>query len=82
MKVWITKHALTQGIYSAEVIEIKDQMVVVVCIGGMNDRDLFFGEGKDWHRTEELAKKRANKMVAAKITNVNKQLEKLKKMSF
>jgi len=43
---------------------------------------MYFGEGKDWHRTKESAIKRAEKMKINKIANVKKQLEKLKEMKF
>jgi len=84
-KVWITKYALTQGIFEVEVefpsyadVDNDKNYVKVV----KNQGEGYFGEGKDWHRTKESAIKRAEKMKMNKIANVEKQLEKLKKMKF
>jgi len=81
-KVWITKYALTQGIFEVEVEfppynEDKNYVKVV-----KNQGEGYYGEGKDWHRDKESAIKRAEEMKMRKITNVEKQLEKLKEMKF
>jgi len=75
--VWITKYALTQGILEKEV-EIEDNVVSVI----KNSGEVYFDEGKDWHRTKESAVKRAEEMRLKKIINVEKQLQKLKDMKF
>lgn len=86
MKVWITKYALSSGIQtydnakvctnvSMDMIEIPKQSSVDLAMH-------FHGEGKDWHRTEEAAKVRAEEMRFAKIASVKKQLNKLEQMSF
>ena len=42
----------------------------------------FFGEGKEWHRTEQEAKDRANRMVEDKKDSIIKQLKRLEKLKF
>lgn len=81
MKVWITKYALTQGIYEKEaerctnvnndMIEIKDSRL-----------EFYHGEGNEWHLTKESAIKKAKEMRDKKIKSVQKQLEKLQNMKF
>jgi len=75
--VWITKYALTTGIFEKEV-EIKDDIVSVI----ENVGELYLGEGKVWHRTKESAVKHAEEMRLKKIVNMEKQLQKLKDMKF
>ena len=79
MKAWITKYALTQGIYE---IDAED------CGGGMiADKSTtwatyFHGEGRDWCSTKQAAIKRAEEMRAARIASLNKSIEKLKRITF
>lgn len=40
------------------------------------------GEGREWHRTLEGARKRAEIMRMAKIANLKKQIAKLEKLKF
>ena len=64
MKVWITKYALTKGIYEAEADNCcHDGMVVV----GYN---CYHGEGKEWCMTREEAVHRAEEMRQKKIENL------------
>jgi len=80
-KVWITRYALTEGIYEKEAkvcINVSEDMIEVIGSNGM----YFHGEGKDWHRTKESAIKRAEEMRKKKITSVEKQLQRLKDMKF
>ncbi len=82
MKVWITKYALTQGIYEAEV-EQSTAAPNMVSQKQKNTYDIcYHGEGRDWHRTEEAARVKANKMVQDKISALKKQLIKLEKVVF
>jgi hypothetical protein len=78
MKVWITKYALSTGIREAEVEESVSSLRMVVGKAG----EFYHGEGKEWHRTEEAARVRANEMVQAKIASLKKQLVKLEAMKF
>ena len=79
MKVWITKYALTTGIFemTAEITEH----------GSAYDMHSSFptyyhGEGKEWHKTKESAIARAEEMRQKKIESLKKQIEELKKMRF
>ena len=78
LKVWITKYALTKGIYDVEVEESSDPTMVI-------DREnlmYYHGEGRDWHRTEAAAKAHAILMVRARIASLKKSLVKLERMVF
>jgi len=83
--VWITKYALTRGIFVKKAIinETDNNTVDII------DKDIisweqsqYYGEGKEWHRTMEGAIKRAKEMRDKKINSLKKQLEKLKNMKF
>ena len=82
MKVYITKYALTQGIFEVE---------GEVC-GGIFGR-MFDAEKNgyfhnhpygidEWHRTRASAVRTAEQMRQKKIASLEKQIEKLKKMKF
>lgn len=72
-KVWITKYALTSGIIEKEA-EIKGGIAIVSTL------ETYYG--KEWHRTEEDAKKRAEEMRLKKIESLKKQIERLEKIQF
>jgi hypothetical protein len=86
VKVWITNYVLTQGIQEMEAEEPDPRYHGMIVVKG--DRSAghydqsFHGEGKDWHRTEQGARDRANRMVRDKIASVKKQLGKLEKLKF
>lgn len=82
MKVWITKYALTQGIYEAEVEQSKSSPSMVSQRRANTYDICYHGEGKDWHRTPEAARAKATKMVEDKIKSLKKQLKKLENMVF
>lgn len=74
MKVWITKYALTTGVFTRSVEDCGDGMVA--------DRSSSFsahylGEGRDWHRTRASAVKRVEAMRAAKFKSIEKLIAKL-----
>lgn len=87
MKVWITKYALTYGIWTGEAEDRKDG--VIECKRPMTpegEKELlwgyFHGEGKEWHRTEEAAKARAVVMREKKVSALRKKIAKLEAMRF
>jgi hypothetical protein len=84
MKFWITKYALTQGIFQVEAADpAKDKWPDILSVKQENTYPQHFhGEGRDWHRTEAEAIARANEMVADKISSLKKQLKKLEKTVF
>lgn len=79
MKVFITKYALTIGIYE---IEAEGTQQSGMISDSNNPYTYYHTEGKDWHRTREAAVKRAEEMRTKKIASVKKQLTKLEKMEF
>lgn len=78
MKVWITKYALTAGIYQEEV-ERSERGV------WKDNGPSRIGQGfynNDWHETPESAIAQAEKKRAAKIRSLEKQIAKLKTLDF
>lgn len=78
MKVYITKYALTKGIYEAEAEESNNFPGMITT----KDYSYFHGEGKDWTRTKETAIVRAEEMRLKRIESLKKQIEKLEKLKF
>lgn len=79
MIVYITKYALTQGIFerTAEVCEdINTRMISV--IGNLKE----YYHKPYWHETLEDAKKHAESMRLKKIESLKKQIRKLEGMGF
>jgi hypothetical protein len=84
MKFWITKYALTSGIFEAEgeICESVNIDMIKVNRGGRRYDETFHGEGKDWHKSVESANYRAMAMRDAKIISLEKQINKLKNLKF
>ena len=84
MKVWITKYALTKGIYEidAEFCESVDPTMQMIKNPTNRYGEYYNGEGKEWHKTKEKAVEGANSMRLDKIKSLKKQIEKLEKMEF
>ncbi len=79
MQVWITKYALSQGIFKSDVEdEGKGTVKEVACPFSL----YYHGEGKEWHRTKESAIAKAEEMRREKIADLKKQIEKLEGMEF
>lgn len=79
MQVWITKYALTKGIFTAEVNEPDEGSTMVV------DRSTGWGayyHGNDWHRTEDAAVVRANQLRDDTIKSREKSIAKLRRLKF
>jgi len=81
MKVYITKYALTQGIYETEAEECGAEFKGMIRTG-KEYSSYYHGEGKDWHRTREGAIKRAEEMRERKIQSLRKQIQKLENLKF
>jgi len=79
VEIWATKYALTSGVAKYDA-QISDGMAVVRGAGHL--RMFFHGEGKEWHRTRGSAIHRAEQMRQDKIRSLERQLEKLRKLSF
>ena len=79
MKVWITKYALTKGIFTIEATEPNENGLITP----INKLwDCYHGEGREWHRTKEAAIERAEEMRLKKIASLEKQIDKIKKLNF
>ena len=75
--VWVTKYALTLGIKKVDGIIPHAISSRMLCYG-----DHETAHGNDWHRTEAEAVDRAEQMRLKKIAGLEKQIAKLKKLSF
>lgn len=82
MKVWITKYALTRGVFEAEVEERESGMVKLVGPRPIGHGICFHAENRDWHRTFESALKRCEVMRAAKLKSLEKQVAKIRALDF
>ena len=80
MKVWITKRALTSGVFCEEVeppsIE-HPRMIWVNRPGGHHETF----HGNDWHSEESQAAARVNEMIEAKLAPIARQLKKFEGMN-
>lgn len=74
MRVFITKYALTQGIFEIEANVLKPGMIRTVTASG---GQVFFTP--DWYTTRSDAVDRATNMLHGKIKSLKRQIEKLEK---
>ena len=82
IRVWITKYALTRGIYQrhVEVCDPEtspDGMIVSATTG----YPAYFRK-QDWRHTREEAAARAHEMRVKKIAALKRQIKKLESMTF
>lgn len=82
MKVWITKYALTLGLFEANVEERAGGEVRLTDYLPSAHGFLFHGEGREWHRTLESALARCEVMRDAKLKSLEKQAAKVRKLDF
>jgi len=76
MKVWITKYALTQGIFEIEAEIVRDVSTKMVStVKG------YFHE-PDWHTSYEKSKEQADKMRNNALKSLSKKMKKLEEMKF
>lgn len=79
---YITKYALSFGIYKTEV-EINGDMATQP--GDKIDGHSYFPQyfhGKDWHLSEGFALERAEEMRIAKLKSLDKQMKKISALKF
>ena len=74
---WITRYALTKGVFSIKVEDCYDT-TMVQDVGNTCS----YYHGKDWHKTRKEAVKRANEMRDKKLASLKKSIERLKKLKF
>jgi hypothetical protein len=82
---WISRYALTDGIFERYVEKMGNGIVWVV--GDEDDRaswtyGSFSVEGRDWHRTRAGAIERAKKMQAAKLKSIDRQRQRIAALKF
>lgn len=82
MKVWITKYALTQGIYEIDARRCDNVVSNDMIESIKNTGSYYHGEGRDWHLSKEDAIKKAEEMRQKKIANLENQIEKLRGLKF
>jgi hypothetical protein len=85
VKVWITKYALTHGIYDieAELCKIDPTGSMISDIKNTEyGGNYYHNEGREWHRDKESAVKRAEEMRIKKIGSLMKRIAKLQKLNF
>lgn len=76
---WITKYALTSGIYIVEgawISKESPKMLVWACNNGINA-----AHGNDWHLTPEAALARAEEMRCARLKSLKESIAKLEKLN-
>lgn len=81
---WVTKYALTHGIFSTPVRLCQNSTTSMVS-DLHPDRDKHGGtnyHGNDWHRTREEAIAHAEKMRVKKIASLEKSIAKFKALDF
>jgi len=80
VKVWITKYALTKGIFEANGEIFSDEYPNIIDIGVSVSR-LYYSK-PHWHTSAEAANARADKMRQAKIEYHRKAIAELEKIRF
>lgn len=78
---WISKYALTQGVFSikADISDTSDGMLVDRSGGYAS---YYHGEGREWHRTKEGACAKAEEMRISKLRSIEKQEKRLRDLVF
>lgn len=80
MNVWITKYALTSGIFEAEAEICGPGMILLKRDGRYPE--LYHGEGRDWHGTKESASDRLSVLKEKKIASLKASIKKIEKIVF
>ena len=75
--VFITKYALTAGIYECKIDHMFDDDTV--CVDGLYSRSLFHGEGREWHMTLEGANERVRAMSIKKLKELEARILKVQR---
>ena len=81
-KVWVTKYALTQGIFEEEVTFGSGTTEMVVTNHDNGCGNYYHGKGREWHETKASAVAKADEMRKAKIASMKKKIMKLEKLNF
>jgi len=85
-KIWVTKYALTTGIFEVEAEvekrEKRNEGMAVVPNDFKSGTYPRYFHGKEWHLTKESAMKQAEEMRTKKIASLQKQIGKLENLKF
>lgn len=76
-KVWITKYALTTGVYTAEDVEQSGRMIQVGFTDRYGHRVVSYVHKPHWHETEDEARVQVQKTVDAALKSLKKRQAKL-----
>lgn len=79
MKAYITKYALTQGIFPVDARECQEKMIEYRVIGS---RYAQYANGNDFHYCAEKAIERAENMRERKLESLRSQIAKLESIVF
>jgi len=86
LTVWITKYALTKGVFSTEVYLDADEHSSRRRVSEKEKQEFAVWPASyyepDWHETKEAALARANEMRVKKIASLKKQVKALEAMKF
>ena len=82
MKVWITKYALTEGIFEVDAESKEGDTMISYKLEDGFSSQYAHGEGREWCATEAAAKERAEDMRKARIASLHKSIAKLEKLRF
>lgn len=80
MTIYVTKYALTHGIFRQEAEETETDGMA--CVKGSPGAMRQYFHGKDWHHTLDAAVAHAELMRAKKIASLKKAIKKLEEMTF
>lgn len=78
MKVWITKYALTQGIFVKEAFDTSSDRM----IGYQDGSCRSYIHKPDWHTSEAEVLAHAEEMRTKKLRSLEKQIAKLQQLRF
>jgi lipocalin len=79
-QAWISKYALTRGLYEVTVTQSVNDPTFDRVVGVQNEG--YVDEGKNWHRTRGEAVLRAKDLRDARVASLRKQISKLEGMTF
>lgn len=80
MKIWVTRYALTTGITVHESVKVEGRHASVKYPGCINN--MMYVYKPDWYDNEADALLRAEEMRQNKVSSLEKQIDKLSKMTF
>ena len=81
IRAWVTKHALSDGIYMVEG-DVCHGIWTDMLKWGVKCGGTASAHGKDWHRTPEAALARAEEIRLARIESLKKSIRKLESLRF